>query len=371
MIDFTSALYLGMKHASGALPRWDTLTEGVPAALRVARAACRFERELAALQGREACLAMTSTLHAFWDLVGWLANPNAVMLADAGAYTITWWGLERARARGVPVLRFRHNDAKNLRELLARYALCGSCMPVVFIDGSWPDDGCVAPYAEMLAIVRERGGLLVADDTQALGVLGHGPSRMQPYGSGGGGSMRWLGLDAPDVITVASCAKAFGVPIAAVSGAQSVIAALRTQAHTRVHSSPPSNAHLSAALAALALNRSTGDALRARLLRNVLRLRERLRAAGIQTSGGLFPVQTLDLGRFEDPVGLFGALERRGISTVLRRPLGSPAPRLSLIVTAAHEVDEIEFAAAQIQRTLCHARRARRRLCECAVAQAR
>lgn len=369
MIDFTSALYLGMRHASGTLPRWDTLTEGVPAALRVARAAPRFEHELAALQGREGCIAMTSTLHAIWDLVGWLAKPDTLMLADAGAYTITWWGLERALARGVPVLRFPHNDPASLRKLLERHASRRRCRPAVFIDGVWPDDGCVAPYAELLNVVRAWGGVLVADDTQALGILGHGPSRAQPYGCGGGGSLRWLGLDVPDVVTVTSCAKAFGVPVAAISGAQSVIDDLRGQALTRVHCSPPSNAHLCAGLAAMALNRLSGEKLRARLLRNLLCLRERLHAVGIETFGGLFPVQTLDLGGLR-AVDLFKALAARGIEAVLRRPYGSAAPQLSFIVTASHELDEIDFAAAEIERALrrmprprAHSRPFRRDVC--------
>ena len=53
MLDFTSALYLGLEHASRELPAWDRLTLGKPAALEPQPGAGRVERRLAALIGSE------------------------------------------------------------------------------------------------------------------------------------------------------------------------------------------------------------------------------------------------------------------------------------------------------------------------------
>ncbi len=62
--------------------------------------------------------------------------------------------------------------------------------------------------------VRRFGGLLVIDDTQALGILGRNPGQDAPYGRGGGGSLRRANIQGPDILVGASLAKGFGVPIA-------------------------------------------------------------------------------------------------------------------------------------------------------------
>ena len=51
MSDFSSALYLGMRHPSPALPRWSSLTLGKPAALAALSGTASLCRRLAMLQG--------------------------------------------------------------------------------------------------------------------------------------------------------------------------------------------------------------------------------------------------------------------------------------------------------------------------------
>ena len=67
MLDFTSALYLGLTHDSQSLPRWRALTTGVPAALRSAPGASRVAAGLAGVIGTERATLSPSTLHLFWD----------------------------------------------------------------------------------------------------------------------------------------------------------------------------------------------------------------------------------------------------------------------------------------------------------------
>ena len=57
------------------------------------------------------------------------------------------------------------------------------------------------------------------DDTQALGILGEGPTKSNPYGIGGGGSLRWHDVFGPHIIVGSSLAKGFGAPLAAFAAA--------------------------------------------------------------------------------------------------------------------------------------------------------
>jgi len=88
MIDFTSALYLGMRHPHQSLRPWTELTTGRPAALESPREAERLARQLARLLGCERATLGTSTLHLFWDLFEVLAREPIAIYTDAGAYPI-------------------------------------------------------------------------------------------------------------------------------------------------------------------------------------------------------------------------------------------------------------------------------------------
>ena len=74
MLDFTSALYLGLRHPTGSLRPWAQLTSGRPAALATPANQAGVAQALARLQGCEMATLSSSTLHLFWDLFGVLAG---------------------------------------------------------------------------------------------------------------------------------------------------------------------------------------------------------------------------------------------------------------------------------------------------------
>jgi len=114
VLDFTSALYLGLEHGSRSLPPWERLTLGKPAALEAPPGAGGVEKDLAELVGCERALLAPSTLHLFWDLFAILAARDVNIFLDAGTYPIARWGVERAAARGVAVRTFRQHDVRSL-----------------------------------------------------------------------------------------------------------------------------------------------------------------------------------------------------------------------------------------------------------------
>jgi len=338
-LDFTSALYLGLRHPSGALPPWSRFTTGVPAALRESGTAAGVARTLAALIGCERATLGPSTLHMFWDLFQALPDSDSAIYMDAGLYPIARWGIERAAARGVPVHAFPHHDADALRRLLARGLTRGR--PRIVTDGFCPRCGAPAPLAAYVEAARRLGGCLIVDDTQALGVLGDDPGPRAPYGYGGGGSLRRSGVTGPDVIVVASMAKAFGVPLAVLAGSETIVTRFEATSDTRMHCSPPSIPALHAASHALGVNRAYGDALRRRLARLVLLFRRQLARAGLSVTGDIFPVQTLATVRGDAARGLHRALTSQRVLTVLRHDVEAADARLTLLLTARHTSRDI------------------------------
>jgi 8-amino-7-oxononanoate synthase len=349
VLDLTSALYLGMRHPSAALRPWDALTLGKPAALGAPSESESLARALAELQGSEHAVLAPSTLHLFWDLFTMLAERGMSIHLDAGAYAVARWGAERAGARGAVVRRFAHHDVAALREQIARDRAPGTA-PVIVTDGFCPVCGRAAPLGEYLGIVEREGGYLVVDDTQSIGLLGHGASAERPYGRGGGGSLAYHGLASRRAIVGSSLAKGFGVPVAVLAAGHALVRQFVQHSETAVHSSPPSLATLRAAEHALAVNRACGDALRARLAQHVRRFRDGLRRLGIPVSGGLFPVQTIRPARAVEAV--HRELLELGLRTVPIRDCRGGRGRIAAIVTAIQRPSDIDRAVDIIARAL-------------------
>jgi 8-amino-7-oxononanoate synthase len=350
MLDFTSALYLGMRHPSRALRPWAQLTAGRPAALCERSEQTAAAAALASLVGCEAAQMGASTLHLFWDLGGMLSRDSVIYL-DAGTYAVGRWGAQRAAARGISVKLFPHYDPAALERMMAGAPARRrrAARPVVVADGFCPGCGVPAPVAAYARLVGQRGGLLVLDDTQALGVLGHGPCNQAPLGRGGGGSLRYHGLADPHVVLISSLAKAFGAPLAVLAGSTAMVRGFAARSETRLHASPPSVAALHAAQHALAVNRAQGDRLRQHLAQLTRALRSRLAASGHRCSGGAFPVQTLKHIGGTDAESIYRALLAQGVRTVLHRARAGAEARISFLLTARHAMDDIERAARAVE----------------------
>ena len=355
MLDFTSALYLGLRHPSAALRPWTQLTSGKPAALDAPVGEARLAQGLADLVGCERAVMGASTLHLFWDLFGVLAREEIAIYLDAGVYPIAAWGVERAAARGVPVRRFAHHDAASLARRL-RQGVSNGLRPVVVADGFCPGCGRIAPIASYLACVRRGGGYLVVDDTQALGIFGQPCGVEGAYGAGGGGSLRWRQVGDPQVIMVSSLAKGFGAPVAVLAGSHATVERFKSRSETRVHTSPPSSAAFHAAARALRINQARGDVVRSRLARRVRQFKEGLTSYGVSTTGGLFPAQTLRLTPEVDVRGIHQRLLDVKIRSVLQRSRCRGGAALSFLITALHRAIDIERAVGALAQAIYRVR---------------
>src|SRR5207244_3612424 len=155
-------------------------------------------------------LLAPSTLHLFFDVFGALCSgqedgAGLLLLWDEGSYPVARWALERAAARGVPARGFAHHQPAALQR---RLQAAPGRRALVLTDGFCAGCGRAAPLTRYLELLRPCRGLLVLDDTQALGVWGT-PCAGSTYGAGGGGSLRHAGVGGPQVLWCASLAKAF------------------------------------------------------------------------------------------------------------------------------------------------------------------
>ncbi|MDR5757123.1 aminotransferase class I/II-fold pyridoxal phosphate-dependent enzyme [Caballeronia sp. LZ035] len=350
MLDFASALYLGMQHDELATQRPFALTLGRPAALEEPPGAVRVAASLARLQGCEKALLTTSTLHLFWDLFEMLSRAPTALLVDACAYPVSRWAMQRVPPRGCSLGAFSHHDLASLRALAVNARTRGQ-RPVLVTDGYCGACGRSPPIGSYSALVEALEGLLVIDDTQSLGILGGAPDGSVPYGRGGGGVLRWHGVSGARIIVGASLAKAFGAPLAGIAGSSALIEQFRDASRTRVHCSPPSVAAIRAAQNALRINADYGDALRRCLHARVECLRVAMTCAGLRLRTAFpFPMQHFDVPPHRDAAALSARLLEQGVWAVATQ--GGGHSRLTFLVTVRHRMHDIELAGRIVARLL-------------------
>ena len=381
-LDFCSSLYLGWQHPGHSLGDWASLSLGQPAALRAVPGSEQLAQQLARLQGCASATVCSSTLHLFWDLFQTLPGEDMMIFLDQASYPVIGWGVERAASQGIPVRRFDAHALPQLAQMLAQAHQAG-WRPVIVTDGYAPSRGRAAPLAQYAALAAQYQGLLVLDDTQALGLFGaplESPADSQvgsqadsladpqagswpatqasaasgPWGRGGGGSLQAQQVFGPHILVGASLAKAFGAPLAVLAGASKLIQRFEAHSQTRMHASPPAVPVLRAAQQALRYNAEQGDQRRRHLWRLLQHWWQGLAALGIRSHGGQFPVQTLASGRTTptDWADLHRYLAQRGTKAVLQAvPSGRgtrPGWQLSFILSANHSLAQITLVLQQI-----------------------
>lgn len=339
--DFASALFLGQRHPSRELRRWEEFTTGVPASLRESPAARMLASIVADRQHAAAGMVARSALHGLMDVMETLPRAGDLILVDEGAYPLARWACWAAETRGVRVTTFPHHRPPSgpspARTWIVTDGWCQGC-------------GLPAPLARMQALVLGTGGRVIVDDSLAFGVLGR-RSGGNLFGDGTG-TVRWSGLDHDGFLWLASLAKAYGTPLTVISGDEAAIHAVASRGSNRLHSSPPSAADLGAGLDALTHDDHV-NAMRTRLSRLTQWLRQAFTELGLPPQGLPFPivgtrVESLALAR-----RWHRGLAERGIQALIQLPRCHPAPVLSAVVRADHrqaDLDRLVRALAYVTR---------------------
>jgi 8-amino-7-oxononanoate synthase len=337
-VDFTSSNYLDYRHSHDQLRPWRQLTTGLPPALGEFRRSKRLAAELARRTGRSAGVLETSTLHAFVD--GWaaLTARPAAALIDEAAYPIGRLGLRASGHIGTVV---RHFDPVHVSEVVRR--LPAGRRPVLLVDGMCPGCGRLAPLHELATVLAQRRGVIMVDDTQAMGV----------------GATASLGIppSAP-VVVVASTAKGYGVPLAVLAGPASLVSRVRRSAPSRLHSSGPSAAAEAALARALAADPVEGEQRRQVLADLIALFRSGLRQCRLpMADGGQWPMQTVPVPAASCAF-VHASLLRKGIRTVAVNRRCRAGLGIAFLLNAGHTSADISRAVDALAQTFAELRAA-------------
>lgn len=227
-----------------------------------------LEDELAEHMGAEAALVFSSGYLANLGVLTSLVGKGDLVVSDAinHASIVDACRLSRARVAIAP-----HRDVDAVARVLAERA---EERALVVVDAVFSVDGDIAPLAELAAVTRRYGAVLLVDEAHGLGVVGEA----------GRGAVHAAGLaGADDVVLTATLSKAMGSLGGAVLGPRRVIAHLVDTARPFIFDTGLAPSCVAAALAALRVLRAEpglADAVRA----NARALTAGAREAGLRVT---------------------------------------------------------------------------------------
>lgn len=330
LLDLAGNDYLGLatdprvvEGAVRALRTWGAGSTGSRLVTGTTTLHAELEAELAAFCGAESALVFSSGYTANLGVVTALSGRDTLVVSDAAnhASLVDACRLSRAHVAIVP-----HDDPDAVDAVLAART---QERAIVVTESVNSVDGGLAPLAELHAVCRRRGALLVVDEAHGLGVAG----------PGGRGLVAGLGLaGADDVVATVTLSKSLGAQGGAVLGPAAVTAHLVDTARSFIFDTGLAPAAVGAARAALAVLRAEPERPGA-----VLRVAAALAAA----AGVPAPPSAVVAVVLGDPDVAVGAARRcaeRGLRVGCFRPPSVPEGTSRLRLTARATVTDAELA---------------------------
>ncbi len=257
------------------------------------------------------------------------------LVLDRSAHMSILEGAQISRAK---VQYFAHNDAADLRRLLAEIAAEDEGARVlVCVEGVYSADGDLGPLREIVDAAKEHDAMVLVDEAHSF--LVGGPT--------GRGICEAAGVLAEVDLLVLTFSKAFGGVGGALIARREITRYVNWYARCRMFSCAIAPAVTGGVLQALRLGRGEdGDRRRARVHENAAFLRAKLEGhVDLGTSDSW--IITVLFGHDKIALPLFNFLQRNGVEgSILMFPaVNRNEGRIRLFVTADHTIEQLSRAA--------------------------
>ncbi len=338
MLMLSSYDYLGLigdpridEAAIEAIRKYGTGTGGVRMLTGTIDIHHEMEREVADFKGMPEAITFSSGYLANLAVVASLFSVQDRVILDSLSHRSL---VDACRLAGVPVQRFRHNDMDSLRHEIANGSSANRTL--IVSDGVFSMDGDICPLPDLIQVKRDTGSFLMIDESHASGVLGaHGRGTDEHFGVPAGEVDIWTG----------SLAKGIPSNGGFVAVSQQLAIFLQHSAAPFIFSAALAPASVAAVTAALRILKQEPERV-ARSASNAKFLREGLQALGYDTGMSETAIVPVIFNDEASCAFAAGALRTMGIGVTPIMfpavPLGSA--RLRLCATAAHRLEDLEFA---------------------------
>ncbi|WKX25806.1 serine palmitoyltransferase [Tatumella ptyseos] len=287
-----------------------------------------LEQEIAAFFDLPTAIVFSTGYTANLGVISALATPDAVVIIDEDSHASIY---DACALGGAQIIRFRHNDAKDLERRMQRLGEKAK-EAIIIVEGIYSMLGDVAPLKEIVDIKRRYGGYILVDEAHSFGVMGEK----------GRGLVEELGVEADIDIILGTFSKSLAaIGGFAVGGKQ--LDVLRYCSRPYIFTASPSPASIASVRASL---RQVGHstALREKLWRNAHRLYKGLADLGYKLGERVSPVVPVMIESKEAGLEMWRALVEKGVYVNLVLPPAAPfgMTLLRCSVNAAHSDEQID-----------------------------
>ena len=324
LIDLAGNDYLGLSRhplvvqgGIDALSLWGAGSTGSRLVTGSTELHASFEAALAAHTGFSSALTFSSGYLANLGVVTALAGAGDLVVSDAVNHASVIDACRLSRAR---VVVTRHRSPSAVAQALSSRT---EDRAIVVTDAVFSVDGDLAPLAELAAVCRSYGAVLVIDEAHSLGVVGD-LGRGAAFAAGLAG--------AEDVVLTVTLSKALGSQGGAVVASQAVIDHLVDAARSFIFDTGLAPACVGAADAALSLI-AKDSALSEAARTNALLLSSFAAEVGIETSTPAAAVVPVVIGEPEAALQAQAVCATAGVRVGCFRPPSVPDGRSRLRLT--------------------------------------
>jgi 8-amino-7-oxononanoate synthase len=337
VLDLASNDYLGLARdprvtaaAAHAAHEWGAGSTGSRLVTGTTVLHAELEAELAEFCRAPAALVFSSGYLANVGVLTALGGRDVGVVSDAANHASL---IDGCRLSGSPITVVSHRDVGAVDRALAASETADR---LVVTDAVFSVDGDLAPLAELHAVARAHGALLIVDEAHALGVIG-------PAGRGG---VDAAGLaDEPDIVRTVVLSKSLGAQGGAVLGAPEVVDLLTSSARPFIFDTGLAPASAAAALAALRVLRAEPERVDA-VRRNAVALASLVRGLGVATPDPDAAVVPAVVGDPRRAVVAAAACLDAGVRVGCFRPPSVPVGRACLRLTSRATLTAHDFARA-------------------------
>jgi len=176
LIDLSSNDYFGLSRDRDVINAayQTTLTEGLGSGSSRFISGSRpihklLESNLGKWLNQDSVLLFPSGYQANIAAIQALTDKNSIIIADRLIHNSLLVG---AKASGAKLIRFLHNNLKDLENKLSKYSIINNSILVV-VESLYSMEGSLAPLEKITALCKQYNCKLLVDEAHALGILGN------------------------------------------------------------------------------------------------------------------------------------------------------------------------------------------------------
>jgi len=328
--------YLGLANhpevkaaAREALERYGTGTAGSRFLNGTMDLHVRLEERLAEFMQREAAITFSTGFQVNLGSISCLLDRRDVVFLDNLDHACI---IDGARLGFGKVVKFKHNDVRDLEERLAQFPDVGK---LIVVDGVFSMEGDLAPLPEIAEVARRHHARLMVDDAHGIGV----------FGDHGRGTPEHFGVEQDVDLVMGTFSKSLAAVGGFIAGRHEVIEWIKHHARSLIFSASQPPAIAAAVLKALEIIEREPER-RERLWENTRYMKREFETLGFDTGGSESPVIPLVVGEDMTAFQMTARLQQEG---VFANPVISPAvpPGRAMIRTsymATHTREHLDQA---------------------------